>query len=141
MLFCLILYENSNEVMHTFVLIFMFVLVDIQLFAEKTVPVLFELSLSGFSYHFTLYLDTVPVILLEKPIQFLIAPREDAGRGHYGLVLQTDSRITKCFHSTRHLIGKSNRIKSGWGPWLVYSGGSHFLNFLLSLLLVQHRKL
>ena len=63
MLLRVILDVDTNEIVHTLVLFFLLVLVDIQFFAQKAVPILFQFSFSSFPYHFTLELNAVILAL------------------------------------------------------------------------------
>ena len=69
MLLDLILDEDSDEVVHTFVLLLGLVLVDVELLAQETVPILLELGFGGLSDHLSFELDAVLVLAGHEVVQ------------------------------------------------------------------------
>ena len=66
MLLRLVLDENTDQVVHTLVLVLLTVFVHIELLAQETVPILLKLGLGGLTDHLTLNLDGMFVILVEE---------------------------------------------------------------------------
>jgi hypothetical protein len=62
----LILDKDTNQIVHALVLIFLSILIDIELFAEKTVPVLFKLGFCGLADHLSLDLNGILFICSEE---------------------------------------------------------------------------
>ena len=66
MLLGLVLDEHTNQVVHALVLVFLPVLVHVEFFSKKAVPILFELSLGGFADHLSLDLNGILFIWCEE---------------------------------------------------------------------------
>ena len=66
MLLRLVFDEDTNQVMHAFVLIFLSVLVHVQFLSKKAIPILFELGLGGFADHLSLNLNGIFFIWCEE---------------------------------------------------------------------------
>merc|ERR1719329_1823491 len=61
MLFRIVVDEHAYKVVHTLVLFFSLVLVNVQFFSKKTVPIFFEFAFACFTNHFTFELNAIIV--------------------------------------------------------------------------------
>ena len=131
MLIWFIFNEDTNQVMHALVLIFLTILVDIELFTKKAIPIFLKLCLGCFTDHLTFNLDWMFVILIKETLystSWKIACWWSYLR-----------RLTIRGMALRSLVRKTDSIMNlgRSGTWVSLK----FFEFRLALLLVDLRKL
>ena len=97
MLLWLVLDEDSNQIVHTFVFVLVFVSVDVQLLAKETVPILLKLSLSCFSDHLSLNLDGIFVIRMEETLNLTNSTLKNIGGRVYDVSVCLDFSVAYLF--------------------------------------------
>jgi hypothetical protein len=66
-----VFYENSDQVMHSFVFFLLFVFVYIELFSKQTVPVFLQFCFCGLSDDLTFHLNRTFIVDTVKAFKFL----------------------------------------------------------------------